>query len=1331
MPRPTVFHRFLLPFLILVLAWTAVPQTTAVQVGQGANTPTIEAEFQTAFLRNEFSTTVVLPPISEVVSFGTGGFRQEFQDANKVKSALVRPANPNLTQGLTLAVRQVRNPIYPVYIQSGIGVGLAGFPDRDTTEFRFDSPGSANAQDSGFYQTFDKNFAIFVWSFPPVDGTSETRFTIADPLYTRWRTIGLEQIGPPLLNLTALTSRTGLRANYQLFGNGALYVLTSGTNSGRVIFVRRAVNELYVNSQGPTGPLGLPLNDETVLADGRRRQSFEGGTIEFALTGTPILKSGLASVTIPSEAPLRLNAGESAPLDAILQTANGDRVQDRDVFWTSSNGRVATVSSTGLRATVRAVGGGTALITATSEGRSSAPITVFVTSQCCSVGEGAPNQSVTQTFLDSVQRNRLSLRLPTPSAVRRLGAGYLQEAFLLSNNARVLILKADSSPLAYVLSGPILSAYEALGGAASVLGFPQSDATAGGTQFFEGGALAGTPVQIVAEPLLTRWRNLAQETGVLGPPLATSRSFLSFSGAAGNFQLFRGGALYQFTSGPQNTRVYYTSGRIAARHAELGGITGPVGAPLSDEFLSGNATRQEFEGATLEFLTGSPVSAPVTSTDKARRPSLTVSPSNVLAGGRIRIALGGFSAGARILVSQPNPNTANGTPADTFEVQSTSGAFVWDTIVPSTARAGLVSIRATDRSNAQLFADGTYTVRSLAETRPTLTRLSGDSQSGAPSTVLSLPLRAVLRDSSGSPLAGVPIRFEASPGAAILSPSALTSADGIAEARLRLPAQNGVALVTVESAGQIVTFSARSASTSLSDFPRLSQNVPGNLGNSTSPLAQKGSLVAAMASVLRFYQQRGLVPSTNGLADTASLNSYLRTFCSTDTTGNNLCDGFLEFPSSDPQPNPWRALKFASNLLDIAVEDPELANLREVANADTPVIIGLELQRNGQPAGIHFVSAFGVAADGDLLISDPNPDWARTTLGQYLSGFSTNDAAAAATLRGTLRAAFRFIPRPANPSDFLISANAPFTSASPSSPCSRRLSWPASFAGPGSLAPAATPTVYLQACDGSAANYQISLPAGFFLMGLTDLGTPSALSLVSGNGVSGNGATVYRASRQADVWALQPQDLNLLPNSVLNAADFSSRVGAGSIVSIFGSGLQSPDTPAQLELSGQSIPVLFNGPFQVNAAFPSDLVPGFYTLRLRNGFGESTANLEISDLAPAIFTVGANRGAILNQNNALNTPQQPALRTQALVIYCTGLGEVNSPANGLSSTRRPVTVSLNGSDLSPFFAGLAPGFIGLYQVNVIIPQSAPPGIDQPLSIRIGGLESNGVLVSIR
>jgi uncharacterized protein (TIGR03437 family) len=1326
MPRPTLSFSLLFVLFFCLLS-SAFPQTTPVQVGQGAPTGNIQAEFQTAYLRDEFFNTVVLPPVSEVVAFGTGGYRQEFQDANKNKSALVRPANPNLSFGLAQAVRQVRNVIYTTYIQSGIGVGVAGFPDRDTTEFQYSLPGTVNAEDSGFYQTFDRNFAIFVWTAAPVDGGTETRFTIADPIYTRWKSIGLQQIGPPILNLTPLTSRTGLRANYQRFGNGAIYVLTSGASLGRVIYVRKAVDDLLYANQGPSGTLGLPLSDETVLADGRRRQSFEGGTVEYALNGVPTLKPSLLAVVVPNENALRLNAGESATLDVILQTANGDRVTDREVFWTTSNGRVATVSSSGLRATVRAVGGGTAQITATSEGRSSRPISVFVSSQCCQIGEGAPNQSISQTFLDSIQRNRLSLRLPTPSAVRRLGAGFLQEAFLLGNNARILILKADSSPLAYVLSGALLTAYETLGGPASQLGYPQSDANTGGTQFFEGGALAGSPIQIVSEPLLTRWRNLALETGILGPPLAASRTFLSFSGAAGNFQAFRNGALYHFTSGSQAGKVYFTSGRIAARHAELGGVSGPIGAPLTDEFLSGNATRQEFEGATLEFLPGSPV----TSTEKARRPTLSVSPSTVLPGGRIRISIGGFPAGSRLNVTQPNPNTANGTPADIFEVNSSTGAYVWDTIVPSTARAGLVALRATDRANAQVFAEGSYTVRSLAETRPVLSRLSGDSQSGSPSTVLPLPLRIVLRDASGNPLPNVPVRFEATPGAAVISPSTVTSADGLAEARLRLPAQNSVALVTAEAAGLIVTFSARSASTSLSDFPRLSQNVAGNLGNSTSPLAQKGSLLAAMASVIRFYQQRGLVPAPAGLADTTSLNTYLRTFCLPDTTGNNLCDGFLEFPGADPQPNPWRVLNFASNLLDIAVEDPTLAALREVANADTPVIIGLELLRNGQPAGVHFVSAFGVAADGDLLISDPNPAWGRITLSQYLTGFAVTESGVSNNLRATLGAAFRFVPRPANPSVFLLSSSTRFTVASPGAPCSRVLSWPAFFAG--DAAPAASPTnVYLQACSSATAtaNYQVSLPGTPFQMSLTDLASPASISLVSGNGPA-----AFKAIRQTDVWVLQPQDLSLLPSAVLNAADFSSRIGAGSIVSIFGAGLQSVDgsvaSPTQIELSGQPLPVLFTGPFQVNAAFPADLVPGFYTLRLRNGFGESTANLEISDLAPAIFTVGANRGAILNQNNALNTPEQPATRGQAIVIYCTGLGAVAPLASGLSATRQAVSVSLNGRDLNPFFAGLAPGFIGLYQVNVVVPQSAPPGIDQPLSLRLGSVESNGVLVSLR
>jgi len=47
------------------------------------------------------------------------------------------------------------------------------------------------------------------------------------------------------------------------------------------------------------------------------------------------------------------------------------------------------------------------------------------------------------------------------------------------------------------------------------------------------------------------------------------------------------------------------------------------------------------------------------------------------------------------------------------------------------------------------------------------------------------------------------------------------------------------------------------------------------------------------------------------------------------------------------------------------------------------------------------------------------------------------------------------------------------------------------------------------------------------------------------------------------------------------------------------------------------------------------------------------------------------------------------------------------------------------------FAGLAPGFIGLYQVNVTIPVGTPPGLSIPLMLKVNGQQSNPVLVALQ
>ncbi len=227
--------------LFFFLPCFAAAQSSAIQVGQGAPTPEITEQFVQAFLRTGFSTAVALPPLTQVADYGSGGLRQEFQDAARtgVRFALIRPAAPNLSLGPSNVVRQVRPPVYAVLNRSSVGVSAAGFPTIDTSEFIVTLPGTNTPTVGGNFQLFDKGFAIFVWSAPPLaeEGSDIVEFTVSEAIFTKWQAVSPEVLGPPISPVAALTSRFGTRANAQRFNSGAIYSLTSGSFSGRTIFV--------------------------------------------------------------------------------------------------------------------------------------------------------------------------------------------------------------------------------------------------------------------------------------------------------------------------------------------------------------------------------------------------------------------------------------------------------------------------------------------------------------------------------------------------------------------------------------------------------------------------------------------------------------------------------------------------------------------------------------------------------------------------------------------------------------------------------------------------------------------------------------------------------------------------------------------------------------------------------------------------------------------------------------------------------------------------------------------------------------------------------------
>lgn len=89
-------------------------------------------------------------------------------------------------------------------------------------------------------------------------------------------------------------------------------------------------------------------------------------------------------------------------------------------------------------------------------------------------------------------------------------------------------------------------------------------------------------------------------------------------------------------------------------------------------------------------------------------------------------------------------------------------------------------------------------------------------------------------------------------------------------------------------------------------------------------------------------------------------------------------------------------------------------------------------------------------------------------------------------------------------------------------------------------------------------------------------------------------------------------------------------------------------------------------------------------------------------------------------------------------IYCVGLGPVNNPPptgapapDGSSTTTSPISVLFNGATFPAAFAGLLPGSVGVFQVNVQIPADAPTGDAVSLALSVGGVTSNGVTLAIQ
>ena len=264
--------------------------------------------------------------------------------------------------------------------------------------------------------------------------------------------------------------------------------------------------------------------------------------------------------------------------------------------------------------------------------------------------------------------------------------------------------------------------------------------------------------------------------------------------------------------------------------------------------------------------------------------------------------------------------------------------------------------------------------------------------------------------------------------------------------------------------------------------------------------------------------------------------------------------------------------------------------------------------------------------------------------------------------------------------------------------------------------------------------------------------SPSGLAVDSQGNVwvadTGNNRVRLLAATQTVI--TQPQ---LITVAVANAASLQpGPLAPGEIFSIFGPGIGpataaigSFDSTGQLSTTLGGVQVFFNqkpAPLfyaqaqQINAQVPYEMA-GLGTAQLQvvyQGVTLASQAVTLTDANPALFTLnyGTGNAVAVNQDGTINSDAHPAPRGSVVVLYATGEGQT-SPAGVTGMGAQvpypqpvlPVTLMIAGVNATIAFAGEAPGFVGLMQINAQIPSGFFPTGGLPIVLSVGPYQSPG------
>jgi len=198
------------------------------------------------------------------------------------------------------------------------------------------------------------------------------------------------------------------------------------------------------------------------------------------------------------------------------------------------------------------------------------------------------------------------------------------------------------------------------------------------------------------------------------------------------------------------------------------------------------------------------------------------------------------------------------------------------------------------------------------------------------------------------------------------------------------------------------------------------------------------------------------------------------------------------------------------------------------------------------------------------------------------------------------------------------------------------------------------------------------------------------------------------------------QGVYIYPTGIVNAgsaAPFTASWAPGELVSIYGSNLASTtDTNGALPttLDGVQVnvtdengnvtlaPIYFVSPGQINAVIPDNVTTLTASIQVvNNGAASNSVTNYVGVTAPGVFNSYTSLPAIQHSDYSMVTPSSPVQPGETILVYLTGLGQVDASGNSTSS----FTASVGGVSATVAYAGTQSPVGGGYQMNIAVPPS--------------------------